>query len=115
MTTDERRLLELLARSADGCTDAVLTAQGFKLDVLISIVSAEFATVQPERSASRSRERGCRSPRQAGGRWHEGGLGRFDLNQCGACGAGPASSHGHGLSASRQMGACFNRPGRQRS
>jgi hypothetical protein len=50
MTNDERRLLELLAGSADGCTDALLTAQGFKLDVLISIVSAEFATAQPERT-----------------------------------------------------------------
>jgi hypothetical protein len=50
MTDDERHLLELLAKSADGCTDALLTAQGFKLDVLISIVSAEFATAQPERA-----------------------------------------------------------------
>jgi hypothetical protein len=48
MTDDERRLLELLVQSADGCTDALLTAQGFKLDVLIGIVSAEFATAQPE-------------------------------------------------------------------
>jgi hypothetical protein len=29
---------------------SVLTAQGFKLDVLIPIVSAEFATAQPERT-----------------------------------------------------------------
>jgi hypothetical protein len=50
MTADERRLLELLAGSADGTTDALLTAHGFKLDVLISIVSAEFATAQPERT-----------------------------------------------------------------
>jgi hypothetical protein len=42
--------LELLAGSADGCTDALLTAHGFKLDVLISLVSAEFATAQPERT-----------------------------------------------------------------
>jgi hypothetical protein len=72
MTNDERRLPELLAGSADGCTDALLTAQGFKLDVLISIVSAEFATAQPERTsrpASRSRQLGCRSPTPAGGPW----------------------------------------------
>ena len=50
MTGDERRLLELLAASDDGCTDALLSAHGFKLDVLISIVSAEFATVTPERT-----------------------------------------------------------------
>jgi hypothetical protein len=45
----ERRVLELLAASGDGCTDTLLTARGFKLDVLISIVSAGFATAQPER------------------------------------------------------------------
>jgi hypothetical protein len=50
VTGDERHLLELLAKSADGCTGALLTAQGIKLDVLISIVSAEFATAQPERT-----------------------------------------------------------------
>jgi hypothetical protein len=48
MTEEERRLLELLSKSAEGCTDALLTARGFKLDVLISIVSAEFATAKPE-------------------------------------------------------------------
>jgi hypothetical protein len=50
MTDDERRLLELLAASNDGATDAFLTAQGFKLDVLISIASVGFATVTPERT-----------------------------------------------------------------
>ncbi len=49
MTGDERRLLELLADSGDGCTDAVLAAHGFKLDILISIVSAGLATATPER------------------------------------------------------------------
>jgi hypothetical protein len=52
VTADERRLPELLAKSADGCTDALLTAQGFKLDVLISIVSAELATAQPEHAVT---------------------------------------------------------------
>jgi hypothetical protein len=50
MTADERRLLDLLAGSADGATDAMLTAHGFKLDVLISIVSAAFATATRERT-----------------------------------------------------------------
>jgi hypothetical protein len=49
MTTDERRLLEMLVGSADGSTAALLTAHGLKLDVLISLVSAEFATATPER------------------------------------------------------------------
>jgi hypothetical protein len=47
---DRRRLLELLAASDDGCTDALLLEHGFTLDVLISIVSAEFATAKPERT-----------------------------------------------------------------
>jgi hypothetical protein len=50
MTADDRRLLEVLAASEDGCTDALLTADGFKLDVLISIVSAGLATARPERT-----------------------------------------------------------------
>jgi hypothetical protein len=49
MTADESRLLEMLAGSTDGTTDTLLSAHGFKLDVLISIVSAEFATAKPER------------------------------------------------------------------
>ena len=40
----------MLAKEADGCTDALLTAHGFKLDVLISIASAELATVTSERT-----------------------------------------------------------------
>jgi hypothetical protein len=46
MTNEGRRLLDLLATSAEGCTDAFLTARGFKLDVLISIV----APAKPERA-----------------------------------------------------------------
>ena len=49
MTPDERRLLELLADNAEGCTDALLMARGFKLEVLISVVSAELATALHER------------------------------------------------------------------
>jgi hypothetical protein len=49
MTDEEHRLLEMLDGSADGSTDAVLRAHGFELDVLISLVSAEFATATPER------------------------------------------------------------------
>jgi hypothetical protein len=49
MTADERRLLEMVAGSTEGTTDALLTAHGFDLDVLISIVSGGFATATPER------------------------------------------------------------------
>jgi hypothetical protein len=34
MTDDERRLLEILAASADGTTDALLVAQGFRFDLM---------------------------------------------------------------------------------
>jgi hypothetical protein len=61
MTADGRRLLEMLAGSADGSTDALLTAHGFNLDVLISIVSAEFATAQPERTLVSAKARATRS------------------------------------------------------
>jgi hypothetical protein len=50
MTADELRLLDMLAGSADGSTDALLAAHGFKLDVLIRIASADFATATPERT-----------------------------------------------------------------
>jgi hypothetical protein len=56
MTDEERRLLEMLAAAEDGCTDALLTALGFKLDVLISIVSAEFATATPERTLAADKQ-----------------------------------------------------------
>jgi hypothetical protein len=49
MTDEEHRLLLVLAGGADGSTDALLRAHGFKLDVLIRLVSAEFATATPER------------------------------------------------------------------
>lgn len=48
--TERRRMLELLAASDDGCTDALLLAHSFTLDAIISIVSAEFATAKPERT-----------------------------------------------------------------
>jgi hypothetical protein len=41
MTADERRLLELLAGSADGATDALLTAHGFNFDLVACLVAHE--------------------------------------------------------------------------
>jgi hypothetical protein len=43
-------MLELLAGGADGCTDAVLTAQGFTLDTMVPLVRVGFLTAQPERT-----------------------------------------------------------------
>jgi hypothetical protein len=49
MTADERRLLELLAATEDGCTDALLLAHGFTLEVIFNVVKAGLATIQAER------------------------------------------------------------------
>jgi hypothetical protein len=40
MTDDERRLLELLAKSADDCTDSLLLGYGFKLKMMVRLVGA---------------------------------------------------------------------------
>jgi hypothetical protein len=46
---DRRRALELLAASPDGCTEALLLANGFTAQMLIELIRTELATVQPER------------------------------------------------------------------
>ena len=49
MTKDERRLLELLAGSEDGATDALLQAHGFTLDLMVGLVRRGLVTAQSER------------------------------------------------------------------
>jgi hypothetical protein len=50
LTKDERRLLELLAASGDGCTEAFLQgAYGFMLDMMIGVVRAGLMTAMVER------------------------------------------------------------------
>ena len=49
MTDDERSLLELLAASTDGTTDALLVAHGFAFDLLSRIVRERLATATSER------------------------------------------------------------------
>jgi hypothetical protein len=44
-----RRALELLAASPDGCTHALLLANGFTAQMLIELIRTELATAQPER------------------------------------------------------------------
>ena len=44
-----RRALELLARSPDGCAEAMLVALGFKHDNLAALVRGALATVHRER------------------------------------------------------------------
>jgi hypothetical protein len=49
MTADERRLLELLAASDGGATDALLLAHGFPLKGILGVIGAKLATAQVER------------------------------------------------------------------
>jgi hypothetical protein len=46
---DRRRALELLAASHDGCTEAILLAHGFSIDMMVELINAGFATAQTER------------------------------------------------------------------
>jgi hypothetical protein len=48
MNGDERPLLELLAASDDGCTEALLMAHGFALELIDGIVIVGLATTKAE-------------------------------------------------------------------
>jgi hypothetical protein len=43
----QRRALQLLARRPNGCTEALLTASGFQLDLISELVRARLAAAQP--------------------------------------------------------------------
>jgi hypothetical protein len=49
MTADERRLLELLAASDDGCTDVLLLAHGLPIEMIAEVVRAGLAVAHPGR------------------------------------------------------------------
>ena len=44
-----RRALELLEASIDGCTEAIMLAYGFKIELLVELVNAELATATIDR------------------------------------------------------------------
>jgi hypothetical protein len=46
---DRRRALELLAASRDGCTEAMMLAHGFTIDMMVGLVNAGLATARAER------------------------------------------------------------------
>jgi hypothetical protein len=48
MTSDEGRLLELLATADDGCTAELLLTLGFTPDHVLGVVRAGLATAQTE-------------------------------------------------------------------
>jgi hypothetical protein len=56
MTENEQRLLELVAASKDGATDALLLAHGFALEVIVGVVRAGLATAQVEPILAGERE-----------------------------------------------------------
>ncbi len=49
-TVEERRLLEVLAASDHGVTDALLLAHGFSLDLIVALVRTRLATAKVERT-----------------------------------------------------------------
>jgi hypothetical protein len=50
MTDKQRRALELLAANDDGCTDTLLLARGFALDLIVGLVRTRLATAKVERT-----------------------------------------------------------------
>jgi hypothetical protein len=43
-----RRALELLAGSTDGCTEAIMLAHGFKVELQVALINAGLATAHTE-------------------------------------------------------------------
>jgi hypothetical protein len=68
-----RRALELLASCRDGCTEAIMLAHGFTIDMLVELVRAGLATATSELVVAgglRLRSPACASPGGGGGeRW----------------------------------------------
>jgi hypothetical protein len=66
-----RRALELLADSADGCTEAIMVAHGFTVDMLVELINAGLATARAERTVAGRHPMevpACGSRRRAGRR-----------------------------------------------
>jgi hypothetical protein len=52
---DRRRALELLDHNRDGCTEAIMLAHGFTVDMLVELVTARLATAHTERMVAGGR------------------------------------------------------------
>jgi hypothetical protein len=52
---DRRRALELLASSRDGCTEAIMLADGFTIAQVVELIHAEVATATTECVVARKR------------------------------------------------------------
>ena len=55
MNADEHRLLELLAASDDGCSEALLMAHGFALELIDGVIIVGLATAKAERAFTAGR------------------------------------------------------------
>jgi hypothetical protein len=49
LSTEERRALDVMARSANGCTTSILFAHGFSSSVVAELISTGLATAKSER------------------------------------------------------------------
>jgi hypothetical protein len=63
-----RRALELLEASLDGCTEAIMLAHGFKIELLVELVQAGLATTSTERMLASGRPDGGHPPADHGRR-----------------------------------------------
>jgi hypothetical protein len=45
---ERRRALELLAPCRDGCTETMMLAHGFSIDIMVELINSGLATVQTE-------------------------------------------------------------------
>ena len=52
---DRRRALELLAASPDGCTEAIMLAHGFTVELMVDLCIAGLAIAAPERMVAGGR------------------------------------------------------------
>jgi len=52
---NRRRALELLAASRDGCTEAMMLAHGFTVELMVDLCIAELAIATPERMVTGGR------------------------------------------------------------
>jgi hypothetical protein len=53
---DRQRALQLLASCRDGCTEAIMLAHGFSIDLMVELVRAALATATAERVVAGKRE-----------------------------------------------------------
>jgi hypothetical protein len=76
MTDEDRRLLEVLSNSANGCTDAQLLLSGFMPHQMVSMVRAGTVTAKPRFTAGRLSGAGFKLARRGCERFGISVLGR---------------------------------------